>query len=176
MREGSMRKCGLFIAMGVTLVASVARASFVVTTARAPLTSGNFAGKDGVTLFIRNDGVGTTDPTFGADIIYYQVALSSTAASPQFFIHTWDGLAHQTANPAANNQADFGWQGFVPGDATRDGQVTAGDFSILSLNFGQPNRTWSTADFNGDKQVTAGDFSLLSLNFGGPPLTAGSYV
>jgi hypothetical protein len=163
--------------VGIFLAATgVVQGGFVPTTTRVPITSGPFAGRDGVTLLIRNDGAGTTDPTFGADIIYYQVTLSSTAGSPQFFIHTWDGLAHNTANPSANNKADFGWQGFFPGDATRDGQVTAGDFSILSLNFGQPNRSWSTADFTGDNQVTAGDFSALSLNFGTVPLTAGSYV
>ena len=165
------------VVAGVMLAtAGFAQGAFVLTTSRTPLTTGNFAGKTGVTLFIQNTGGDTNSPTFGSDIIQYQVNLSSTAASPQFFIHTWDGVAHQTATPSANNQADFGWQGFVPGDATRDGQVTLADFSILSLNFGQPNRTWTTADFNNDKQVTLADFSLLSLNFGGPTLTAGSYV
>jgi len=165
-----------FIVGVVLTAAGVCNAGFVVTTTRTSLLDGNFAGKDAVTLFIRNDGVGTTDPTFGADIIYYKVALSSTAASPQFFIHTWDGLGHSASAPATNNKADFGWRGFVYGDATRDGQVSLADFSILTSNFGQPNRNWSTADFTGDSQTTLADFSLLTQNFGGPQLSAGSYV
>jgi MYXO-CTERM domain-containing protein len=161
----------------VLVSTGVARAGFVVTTLRAPLGPGsNFAGKDGVTLFIRNDGVGTTDPTFGADLIFYDVALSSTAANPQFFIHAWDGLGHNAITPSANTKADFGWRGFVYGDANRDGQVSSNDFGILTSNFGQPNRTWSTADFTGDHQVSSNDFGLLTTNFAGPLLTAGSYV
>jgi len=51
---------------GALLCAANVRAGFVVTTTRAPITTGAFAGDTGVSLFIQNDGVGTTDPTFGA--------------------------------------------------------------------------------------------------------------
>jgi hypothetical protein len=172
-----MRKCSLLIAIVGAMISTVAQASFVVTTSRAPITSGTFAGKDGVTLFIRNDGVGTTDPTFGADIIYYDVTMAGAAGvvNPQFFIRAWDGTMH---NPtaASNTKADFGWQGFVPGDATRNGAVDIFDLNTLLPNFNsQSGNTWATGDFNGDGKVDIFDLNALLPNFN-TTFSQGSYV
>jgi len=169
-----MRKCGLFIAMGVTLVASVARASFVVTTSRAPITTGTFAGKDGVTLFIQNDGVGTGPPN---DIIYYDVTMAGAAGvvSPQFFIRTWDGTIRNT-NASLNTQADFGYQGFQIGDLNRDGAVNITDVNALVPHYNTTSgNSWTTGDFNGDGAVNITDVNALVPNYN-KTVTPGSYV
>jgi len=148
-----MRTCARLAAVGMLLLAgSLAQAGFVVTTSRAPITTGTFAGNDGVTLFIRNDGAGTTDPTFGADIIYYSVALSSNAPNPQFFIHTWDNSIHNDSN-ALNTRADFGWRGFILGDGSRDGRVNLTDLNIIGANINSTTATWGQGDFNNDQRV-----------------------
>ncbi len=53
------------------------------------------------------------------------------------------------------------------GDANRDLQVNAFDFSILSGNYSQTQtgRTWSQADFDGDGITYVLDFSILSSNY-----------
>ena len=58
---------------------------------------------------------------------------------------------------------------FVRGDATLDGNVLGGDFSILASNFGQPG-VWSDGNFvvdpvPGGGTVGGQDFSLLASNF-----------
>ena len=173
-----MKMRSIITAVVAVLWAGVtAHAGFVVTTTRAPITSGEFQGNDGVTLFIQNDGVGTTDPTFGADLIYYQVGMSAPqgTVNPQFFIHTWNGTIHSTLTPATNTLADFGMQGFLQGDANRDGVVNIGDVNVISQHFNASNATWDQGDLNGDKTVNIGDVNLISTSFN-KSLSNGSYV
>lgn len=49
------------------------------------------------------------------------------------------------------------------GDVDGDNEVTVGDHSILSSQFGTPG---PEADLNGDGEVDIGDYSILSSNFG----------
>ena len=52
------------------------------------------------------------------------------------------------------------------GDANRDARVNLQDFNILTLNFGQSNRTFSQGDFNYDNVVNLLDFNVLTNRFG----------
>ncbi len=171
-----MRKCGLIIGSLATLFTTVAQGGFVVTTARAPITTGTFAGKDGVTLSIRNDGVGTTDPTFGADIIYYDTTVNApgTVVNPRFYIRAWDGTI-RNPNASLNTKADFGYQGFVPGDATRNGAVDIFDLNALLPRFNTTGNTWATGDFTGEGNTDIFDLNALLPNFN-TTVTPGSYV
>jgi len=55
----------------------------------------------------------------------------------------------------------------LAGDADFDGQVTFGDFLVLSSNFGEADETvWSEGDFNCSGDVGFDDFLQLSTNFG----------
>jgi MYXO-CTERM domain-containing protein len=166
-----MRKCMVIVALVGAFFASSAQAGFVVTTSRAPITSGLFAGKDAVTLFIRNDG-----NTTGTDIIYYDVnvAGASGVVNPQFFIRTWDGTIHNP-NASLNTKADLGWQGFVPGDATRNGAVDIFDLNTLLPHFNTTGNTWTTGDFNGDGNTDIFDLNVLLPNFN-TTFSPGSYV
>jgi T5SS/PEP-CTERM-associated repeat protein len=62
-------------------------------------------------------------------------------------------------------------EGYLPGDANRDGQVDAGDATILAGNWqadtssGQVRDAWSVGDFNQDGMVDAGDATILAGNW-----------
>jgi hypothetical protein len=60
------------------------------------------------------------------------------------------------------------------GDANLNGSVTAADYNILLLNFGQSGKHWDTADFNGNGTVTAADYNELLLKFGQSTTPPGS--
>jgi hypothetical protein len=51
------------------------------------------------------------------------------------------------------------------GDATREGQVSAADLSLLADNWGKSGRQWEQADFTGDGEVGPADLSLLADNW-----------
>jgi hypothetical protein len=55
---------------------------------------------------------------------------------------------------------------FLGGDANRDRSVNLDDFNILAANFGQPERTFSQADFTYDGVVNLDDFNVLAQRFG----------
>jgi alpha-amylase len=52
------------------------------------------------------------------------------------------------------------------GDLNLDFKVDVADLNILAANFGQSNRTWSSADMNGDNFVDLFDFFYLSRFWG----------
>jgi len=54
----------------------------------------------------------------------------------------------------------------LAGDVDYSGDVTFGDFLVLSANFGKDGLSWPDGDFNGDESVQFDDFLLLSENFG----------
>ena len=56
-------------------------------------------------------------------------------------------------------------EGYLFGDANRDGEVGFQDFLVLSANFGNDG-DFSQGDFNDDGEVGFVDFLLLSRNFG----------
>jgi uncharacterized protein (TIGR03790 family) len=62
------------------------------------------------------------------------------------------------------------WKQVLPGDANKDGKVTAMDLNILSTNWmatGQAGGAmWSRGDFNGDGKITALDVNILATNWG----------
>src|SRR5258706_9718407 len=166
-----MRKGHFVFASLSTLIATVAQDGFVVTTSRAPITKGTFAGSDGVTLFIRNDGLNGS----GTDILDYAVTLSTPGGTvnPRFYIRAWDGTI-RNPNASANTRADFGYQGFVPGDATRNGTVDIFDFNALLPHFNSAG-TWSGGDFNNTGTVDLFDFNSMLPNFN-KTVQPGSYV
>lgn len=51
-------------------------------------------------------------------------------------------------------------------DFNYDGQVNGQDFTILSMNFAQPDRTFQQGDATIDKKVNALDFNVLASTFG----------
>lgn len=170
-----MRKCSLILGSVVTLFASVAQANFIFTTSRSVIATGTFAGDDGVTLSVQNDGTGGT----GSDILFYDVNLAATVgtANPQFFIRTWNGTIRNTSSPSSNTQADFGYQGFAPGDVNRNGAVDIFDLNLLLPHFNTTSgNTWETGDFNGDGKTDIFDLNTLLPNFNKPAVTPGSYV
>jgi len=57
--------------------------------------------------------------------------------------------------------------GLLPGDANRDGSVNGNDFSLLALNFNNPDGSWDQGDFVPGAAVDGNDFSALALNFNG---------
>jgi hypothetical protein len=52
------------------------------------------------------------------------------------------------------------------GDLNLDGRVDQTDLNTFSANWGQSNRTWSSADLNGDDIVDLFDFFLLAPHWG----------
>jgi subtilisin-like proprotein convertase family protein len=54
----------------------------------------------------------------------------------------------------------------LTGDANRDRTVDINDFKTLLANLGDPNATWSQADFNYDGTVDFIDFQYLEQSFG----------
>ena len=53
----------------------------------------------------------------------------------------------------------------LPGDASLDGSVDAGDLTTLINNFGHPGN-WSQGDFNYDGTVNASDLTAMINSFG----------
>jgi len=110
-----MRKYALLAAAaGLAVSGSVAHADFVLNATRSTIASGPFAGKDQVILTLQQ-GPGTAQ---SGNLIAYTVTESSSAASPQFFIRTWDAAdsIYNTGSdpatfPGPNTNADFGNQG-----------------------------------------------------------------
>ena len=54
----------------------------------------------------------------------------------------------------------------LPGDANRDGQVSAGDYASVQANFGNTGIAGIPGDANGDGMVSAGDYASVQANFG----------
>ncbi len=61
----------------------------------------------------------------------------------------------------------------LPGDANRDGVVSAGDYAAVQANFGNTGEPGILGDANGDGVVSAGDYASVQANFGN---VAGSVV
>jgi len=101
-----MRKFALVAAAAVMAAAgSAAHADFVLQTVRTSITTGMFAGDDKVVLqVIQNAGTAQT-----GNVISDVITLSSSAATPKFFIRTW-------------NKATNSWD---TGDATTIGSNAA---------------------------------------------------
>jgi hypothetical protein len=72
------------------------------------------------------------------------------------------------------------WKQVLPGDANKDGKVTAMDLNILSTNWMATGLAggamWSRGDFNGDGKITALDVNILATNWGRVASWAGSGV
>ncbi len=61
----------------------------------------------------------------------------------------------------------------LPGDANRDGVVSAGDYASVQANFGHTGEPGLLGDANCDGVVSAGDYASVQANFGS---VAGSLV
>lgn len=79
------------------------------------------------------------------------------------------GLRRVFPNRTIVNEAILGNAIWLNGDADNDNEVTIGDYSMLSDNFGRDSShpAWDPrADLDGDEEVTIGDISIMSSNFG----------
>jgi len=54
---------------------------------------------------------------------------------------------------------------FFVGDASLDGKVDGGDYTLWADNYGQPG-AWGDGDFNGDGITDGGDYTLWADNYG----------
>ncbi len=60
----------------------------------------------------------------------------------------------------------------LPGDANRDGVVSAGDYASVQANFGNTGEPGILGDANGDGVVSAGDYAAVQAHFGNTATTA----
>ncbi len=60
---------------------------------------------------------------------------------------------------------------FFIGDASLDGRVDGGDYTLWADSYGQPS-DWSGGDFNGDGIADGGDYTLWADNYGSTGLAA----
>ncbi len=61
---------------------------------------------------------------------------------------------------------------FFIGDASLDGRVDGGDYTLWADSYGQPG-AWGDGNFNGDGIVDGGDYTLWADNYGSTGLAAG---
>lgn len=79
------------------------------------------------------------------------------------------GLRRVFANRPIVNGAGFAAATYLNGDADNDNEITIGDYSMLSDNFGRDSShpAWDArADLDGDEEISIGDIAILSVNFG----------
>lgn len=185
-----MRKFALLAAAAAALVGgSVAKADFVLNTTRAPIVGGPFDGKDRVVLTLAMDS-GTAQQ---GNLIAYTVQLSSTQASPQFFIRTWDPSdnvyntgSDPTNFPGANNKADFGNQGLStelgtargnPGSFVRYGLDTqASQFTLLSSTPAENSTSYTDLQSVPGFSVSAGEGGTSGIAVTGTRTLAAAVV
>ena len=158
---------------------SVTQSSFLFETAPHRLTfrfSANVQSSLTVSdLVLRNLTNNTTVPPGSINLAYDTTTNTATFAFPGYAGGVVpDGRYRATIAAGAvtdpNGQpmgADHSYDfHHLRGDANRDARVNLSDFNILTLNYGQSNRTFSQGDFNYDAVVNLQDFNALANRFG----------
>ncbi len=119
-----------------------------------------------ITIELRNPGSTTAVATY---------SVNATAANTWFTVTALRGTYDVTAKSSHWLRQKVGSAvitddgtmnlhfSLINGDVDGDNEVTVGDYSILSSQFGT---TGPQADLNGDGDVDIGDYSILSSNFG----------